>query len=183
MLPSVLNGGDDEVALTAAEENADAADTAAAGGEADDADTGTGAGTPTAPAGGASGDRAEAMEEDGADLEAAAEADDAPALAVPPTASADELADPFVYEEPSDEDLLDAVIRYRATVAAAAEDPGRQPLQAACLGVVRHPTDLVVEGSYRSAAALFVADVDGSAVLAVTVLSPTCEILAQVSSN
>ncbi len=48
---------------------------------------------------------------------------------------------------------------------------------------MRHPADLIVNGSYRSEVAWFVVDVDGSAVLAVTVVSPDCEILAQVSSN
>ncbi len=86
-------------------------------------------------------------------------------------------------EEPSDDELLDAVIRYRSSAETTDGEADLQSLRTSCGDVVRHPADLIVEGTYRSDAALFVVDVDGSAVLAVTVLSPSCDILAQVSSN
>jgi hypothetical protein len=133
-------------------------------------------------------DEAEASEEGIANADTAAEpqaaeAEDATAPSLPSLAVGGEDSESFAGGETSDDELLDAIIRFRSSSSPTDPAAGRQLLQAACGDLVRHPADLVVEGSYQSQVALFVVDVDGSAVLAVTVLSPTCEILAQVSSN
>ncbi len=187
VLPSVLDGGQDDLASSFDDEGADPADTA--GGEAEAA---------TAPATSSAGADAMADEtgvsEEGitnadraADTAAAepqtAEAEDAPALSLPSLAVGSEESESFADGETSDDELLDAIIRFRSSSPPADPAVGRQLLRAMCGDLVRHPADLVVEGSYQSQVALFVVDVDGSAVLAVTVLSPTCEILAQVSAN
>lgn len=180
--PALLDSGSEDLASTATEA---ASDADGAGGEMAD----TAADEPTeslsdqalAPDDGDTA--ANAMEEEMAGVEAA---EGGAVLVVPsPSAEATESGDGFSLDEldgdVSDEELLDALIRYRAGQSAnllrsEAEDD-------ACGGVVDHPIDLVVAGSYRSQPAVFFAQIDGSAVLAVTVVDPACEVLAAVTSD
>jgi hypothetical protein len=176
-LPSLLDEGEENLASTFDEGGADMAET---GGDAEAA---------TAPSAATSlFDRSldeadtEAMEEEMASGEASATADAESALAVPDPAESGDGTAAFSFDKSSNDELLDAVIRYRASDPPSDENVAGQALRNACDNV-RHPIDLVIDGSYQSQAAVFVIDVDGSAVLAVTVLNPSCEILAQVSSN
>ena len=182
VLPSVLDGGQEDLASSFDDEGADMADTA---GDAAEAATAPATGSAEADA---MGDETRALEEEIANADTAAEpqaaeAEDAPAASVPGLTVGGDASGSLPDGDAADEDLLDAIIRYRASAPTADQAAGRELLRASCGDLVRHPADLVVEGSYRSQVALFVVDVDGSAVLAVTVLSPACEILAQVSSN
>jgi hypothetical protein len=181
--PALLDSGSEDLASTATEAASDAE-----GAGADMADTA--AEEPTnslsdqalAPD---DGDTADAMEEEMAGVEASGDTESGAVLVVPSPAEATESADGLNFDElarqVSDEELLDALIRYRAgqsanSLRSEAEDD-------ACGGVVDHPIDLVVAGSYRSQPAVFFAQIDGSAVLAVTVVDPACEVLAAVTSD
>lgn len=124
---------------------------------------------------------AAAMEEDAAGAEAAS---DAEILIVPSPTPADreagsELSLDELAREVSDEELLDAVIRYRSQRSLASPEEAIE--DRACADVIDHPIDLVVSGSYRTQPAVFFAHLDGSAVLAVTVVDPTCAVLTVVT--
>ena len=127
---------------------------------------------------------AAAMEEDAAGAEAASDAESAAVLIVPSPTPADreagsELSLDELDREVSDEELLDAVIRYRSQRSLASPEEAIE--DRACADVIDHPIDLVVSGSYRTQPAVFFAHLDGSAVLAVTVVDPTCAELTVVT--
>lgn len=178
VVPSVLDGGDEDLASSFDDEGADMAETE---GDAEDAAASP---APSSPAADALADAdTEAMEEGLDSAEASAGQEGETALVVPDPTETDDENTVFSYEELTDGDLLDAVVRYRSSPDAPDEAFSTQALRSDCGDIVRHPIDLIVDGFYQSQTAVFVADVDGSAVLAVTVLSPSCRILAQVSSN
>ena len=174
VLPSVLDRGNGDVASSAFDdEGADMADTAGAV-----TDPAISSPLPNAPA-----DETEATEEDGAGVGVASEPEAAETQTAPSSAPGGQPPQTLSFDEPSDDGLLDAVIRFRSSATPADEPADDQALRATCGDVVRHPADLIVVGSYRTQFARFVVDVDGSAVLAVTVVTPDCDILAQVSSD
>ena len=127
---------------------------------------------------------AAAMEEDAAGAEAASDAESAAVLIVPSPTPADreagsERSRDELDREVSVEELLDAVIRYRSQRSLASPEEAIE--DRACADVIDHPIDLVVSGSYRTQPAVFFAHLDGSAVLAVTVVDPTCAVLTVVT--
>lgn len=183
--PTFLGSSDDDLASNLAETSSDA--DAAANEMADtggDESTRSIAGQALAPDDGDT--PAAAMEEEAADVEAASDAESAAVLIVPSPAPADtdsgsEFSLDELGREVSDEELLDAVIRYRAEQSA--DSPEDATENHACAEFIDHPIDLVVSGSYRAQPAVFFAQLDGSAVLAVTVVDPACEVLTLVTTD
>ena len=173
--PALIDAGGDDLASSFTEPSSDAV-----GGEMAD----TGGDAATAPMNEQAlprdaGGTAEAMAEESAD-----DAESGAVLVVPsPLPVESEPGEGTSFDEAerdvSDEELLDAVIRYRAaqdvddTLRSAGEE-------GACAPVVPHPIDLALVGSYQTQPAVFLVQTDGSAVLAVTVVSSACEVLAQV---
>lgn len=181
--PALLDSGEEDVASTGIESTSNAE---GVGGELDDtaADEANDSRTGQALAPDAGDTAATPMEEEMAGVEAAADPEDSTVLIVPSPQAA-EPGDVFSADdlgaEVSDEELLDAVIRYLARQPADSPEPPERDNR--CAGVVDHPIDLVASGSYRAQPAAFFVQIDGSAVLAVTVVDPACEVLTLVTSG